>query len=323
MINIRFYAVLLMMLGCASLRESERPLLPTAHTTVVGPFAVHASVPLAADSTVPRTLRDVEREVGEQLGATADASRADVAPVDVYILDDREKFAYFLKFHYPELPPRRAFFVADGTQRSIYAYQGERLEEDLRHEATHAVLNVAYGDLPIWLDEGLAEYFEVPSALRGVNVEHLARLKAELAAGPTTRIATLESRRTVREMSPRDYREAWAWAHLLLNGNDADRAVLKAYLSSLRDQPAGPPLSARLAQSDALKHGALRAHVDAIPTPQPDDPDVKLASAPAKTAENSPRDEDKAAANVVKAAAEEPPIARKGLFTRVREWIGF
>ena len=38
---------------------------------------------------------------------------------------------------------------------------GDRLEEDLRHEATHALLHVAVGDLPLWLDEGLAEYFEV------------------------------------------------------------------------------------------------------------------------------------------------------------------
>ena len=36
-------------------------------------------------------------------------------PVEVYVLNDRKAFTHFLKFYYPELPPRRAFFLAQGT----------------------------------------------------------------------------------------------------------------------------------------------------------------------------------------------------------------
>ena len=64
----------------------------------------------------------------------------------------------------PSCPPRRAFFLAQGSQRVVYTYSSPRLEEDLRHEATHALLRGAFGDLPLWLDEGLAEYFETDLA---------------------------------------------------------------------------------------------------------------------------------------------------------------
>ncbi len=90
----------------------------------------------------------------------ATASRSGEDPIEVYILNDRQDFEHFLKFYYPELPPRRAFFIAKGSQRVVYTFASPRLEEDLRHEATHALLRGAFGDLPLWLDEGLAEYFE-------------------------------------------------------------------------------------------------------------------------------------------------------------------
>jgi hypothetical protein len=43
----------------------------------------------------------------------------------------------------------------------VFAYRGEDFETDLRHECTHALLNAALPVVPLWLDEGLAEYFEV------------------------------------------------------------------------------------------------------------------------------------------------------------------
>ena len=57
---------------------------------------------------------------------------------------------------------RRAFFLAQGSRQVVYTYFNPQLEVDLRHEATHALLHLAIAELPLWLDEGLAEYFEVP-----------------------------------------------------------------------------------------------------------------------------------------------------------------
>ncbi|GIT30210.1 MAG: hypothetical protein Ct9H300mP1_22560 [Planctomycetaceae bacterium] len=45
--------------------------------------------------------------------------------------------------------------------------------EDLRHEFTHGVLHSSLKRVPLWLDEGLAEYFEVVGPKPGgVNTEY-------------------------------------------------------------------------------------------------------------------------------------------------------
>ena len=52
----------------------------------------------------------------------------------------------------------------------VYTYWGDRIQQDLRHELTHALLHSVLKDVPLWLDEGLAEYFELPPASwKGVN----------------------------------------------------------------------------------------------------------------------------------------------------------
>ncbi len=71
----------------------------------------------------------------------------------------------------------------------------------------------------------------------GVNAEHLVRLPADLAAGWTPDLARLESLKAVRQMSPRDYRESWAWVHYLLNDTRPHKAALLGYLADLRASP--------------------------------------------------------------------------------------
>ena len=133
----------------------------------------------------------------------------------MYVLSDRRAFEHFLTIYYPGLPPRRAFFIAQGDRRVVYTFKSDRLDEDIRHEATHALIHLAVGTIPLWLDEGLAEHFEVTDA-SGVNREHMARLPQDLRDGWKPDMARLEGLQGVQQMSPRDYRESWAWVHYLL-----------------------------------------------------------------------------------------------------------
>ena len=120
-------------------------------------------------------------------------------PVEIYVLDDRNAFEHFLKFYFPELPPRRAFFLSQGRERVVYTFSSPRLEEDLRHEATHALLRGSFGDLPLWLDEGLAEYFE--SDLAQADAEHPRPIAADIRGGWSPNLARLESITEVRQMT--------------------------------------------------------------------------------------------------------------------------
>ncbi len=107
-----------------------------------------------------------------------------------------------------------------------------RLEEDLRHEATHALARGAYGDLPLWLDEGLAEYFETQADAPDAQNEHLAKIREDLRQGWTPDLPRLESLTDIHQMTPRDYREAWGWVHLMLGGDRPSDSLLVNYLIS-------------------------------------------------------------------------------------------
>lgn len=276
--------------GCATLGlGSGQPLVPTQYQTRTGPYTVFTNFPVAADAPAIRHLQSLEHQLEAHLGVRVDPKEA---PIEVYILNDRKAFAHFLAFYYPELPSRRAFFLAQGDRRVVYTYLGDRLEEDLRHEATHALLHASVAELPLWLDEGLAEYFEGPDSRNGVNPEHLAKLPADLAKGWTPDLERLETLQDVRQMSPRDYRESWAWVHYLLNGPAPGKTALLAYLADLRTSPETPTLSRRLDLADKGPKAGMLAHLDqikerpvaatassSIPAPVPQ-PTVRLQSAP-------------------------------------------
>ena len=288
--------------GCATIEPQAQSLVPTRYQTRTGPYAVFTNFPIAADAPAIRSLQALERDIEASLGIRI---AAEERPVEVYILDDRQSFVHFLKFYYPELPPRRAFFLAQGPQRVVFTFMGDRLEEDLRHEATHALLHLALGDLPLWLDEGLAEYFEVPEGRHGVNAEHLVRLPQDLASGWRPDLVKLEALKNVRQMAPRDYRESWAWVHYFLNDSKSGKAMLLAYLADLRASPKAPPLSERLHAAGEEAGAPLIAHLDRV-CAQP----IATSSPPSGA---TTRLQD---APIVEAPR--PPMARRGLLGRLR-----
>ncbi len=169
-----------------------------------------------------------------------------------------------MKARYPELPKRRAFFVAQprtvggGDELLVYTFWGERLRQDLRHELTHALLHSVLKDVPLWLDEGLAEYFELPPGSNGVNVQHLEQLRRGAFAPD---LARLEQLNQVAQMTPAEYREAWAWVHLMLRGPADGKAALLAYLQQLRSNGSPGPLQPRLTAAVPGLTDALDMHL--------------------------------------------------------------
>ena len=263
---LRFVAVSLvpfLAAACATFEKPGQPLVPSQNATKTGSFTIFTGKPMAADSPAARSLAALEGEVEKQLGVRGPGQEP---TVEIYVLKDRDAFSHFLTFYYPELPSRRAFFLAQGSKRVIYTFENERFEEDLRHEATHALLHEGVGDLPLWLDEGLAEYFEGPAGRQGLNPEHIARLPSDIEKGWKPDLKRLEQLKNVKDMTPRDYREAWAWIHFLLDpANEAGRATLIAYLSDIQSRKAeAEPLSARLIRGKSLEDRALLGHIEKV-----------------------------------------------------------
>jgi hypothetical protein len=289
--------------SCATLTDRGQPLVPTRYQLRTGPFIIFSNTPMTDDPPAVRCLLALERDLKKHLDFER---RSDENPVEIYVLDSRNSFAHFLKFYFPELPPRRAFFLARGDERVVYTYASPRLEEDLRHEATHALLHGSFGDLPLWLDEGLAEYFEDDLAQPAVQRERIDHVLDDLAGGWSPDLARLESLADIRQMTPRDYREAWAWVNLLMNDREPGSSTL---LSSLAESPGGSPRF-RVAGQEATNERLL-AHLKNCQS--------RLSTAAeVASPDRSVRLQDKAA---------EPPATNssppsRGFFQRFRAWIG-
>jgi hypothetical protein len=154
--------------------------------------------------------------------------------VQVFLFDTQERYERYMGIRYKYLPPRRAYFlqgVETKDDLKIFTWMGDHVRTDLRHELTHALLHGVCRDVPLWLDEGLAGYFELPPGNEGVNPQHLEMLRR----GPfQPDLARLEKLSDVKQMGKPEYREAWAWVHLMLRGDPAAKKVLLEYLQVLR-----------------------------------------------------------------------------------------
>jgi hypothetical protein len=260
-------------LGCHTFRlpgdgadradKQAAPARPSKYTVRVSQYVFYSDRELRRDDPVMEDLADLRERVTRELRLPA----ADTL-VQVYLFGDRPRYEHFLRERYPKLPKnRRAFFIAQphsvGGHEDllVFTYWSDRLGQDLRHELTHALLHSVLKDVPLWLDEGLAEYFELPPGTQGVNAAHVRSL-CEGDFRPN--LARLEKLSQVGEMNPPEYQEAWAWAYLMLRGSPEAKEVLLAYLHQLRTNPDPGPLQPRLAAAVPSPDDALDRLLDRL-----------------------------------------------------------
>jgi hypothetical protein len=210
-----------------------------------------------------RLLDDLRVQRGDVLAKLA--LPASDEPIHVYLFESEERFDEFLEEHHPEFPARRAFFVESDTRLAVYAQWGERVAEDLRHEVAHGYLHSVVRSIPLWLDEGLAEYFEVPRGQGGVNRPHVQLLLERLLKqGWRPNLARLEALDAAGDMTQDDYAESWAWAHWMLETDPARKQLLQQHLDVLRRQGNAEPLSSSLRRICPVPEQALVEHLVAL-----------------------------------------------------------
>jgi hypothetical protein len=181
---------------------------------------------------------DVERLLG--LEAAAD-------PIEVNLFASRRSYQKFLSVRVPEGVARAALFVKGADMGRVYVHRHRDFRTDLRHECTHAVVHNALPYVPLWLDEGLAEYFEVPAPLRAGDNPHLKGVSWAMRLRWEPSLAGLEEKRDLSTLEAEDYRDSWAWVHFMLHGPPQPRQVLANYLYDIRSGNSAGQLSERMA----------------------------------------------------------------------------
>jgi hypothetical protein len=157
--------------------------------------------------------------------------------IHIYLFADRLAFERYILESFKDIPGRRALFVkrppiaiSKESELQVLCFWGDRIQNDLRHELTHATLHSVLHEVPLWLDEGLAMYFESGIAAAGKNL----RAMEALATGSVKfDLARLQRLTQVSEMGLGDYHEAWAWTHYLLHGSPLQRSATLQYLRDM------------------------------------------------------------------------------------------
>lgn len=194
-----------------------------------GPFQCVAQFSMQELDGLFAELSTLEQEIQRTLGLPP-ASQ----PIEVFLLADEASHRKFLAESFPRAPYRRALFVQRRGRGAVYAYRHDELAIDLRHECTHALLHANLPTMPLWLDEGVAEYFEMPEKGRAFDHPHLATLRWNLRLGMSRSLESLEAERELSGMGGVEYRFSWAWVHFMLHGPAAAHRALVEYLADVR-----------------------------------------------------------------------------------------
>jgi hypothetical protein len=226
---------------------AAQPGAPSKYSFRLAPYVFYSDFEIRPDLPLFKELAGLRDQVTRELQLPTGA-----AVIQVYLFEERERYEDFIHARYPGLPNRRAFFIGNhpqwglgsGNELLVYTFRSDRIQQDLRHELTHALLHSVLKDVPIWLDEGLAEYYELPPENDGVNRGHLDHLRRPDA--PKLDLARLEAIKDISKMTAADYREAWVWTHFLLRDRPEARQALLAYLAQLRRDPDPGPLTPSL-----------------------------------------------------------------------------
>jgi hypothetical protein len=258
--------------GCAHLATAqlarlspggEPDELPDRAELATGQLVIHADFPLSEKHRMVRDLESLRLDVSQELGLPVSDE-----PIHLYLFQSPARYESFVASRFPAFPTRRAFFLQTDTTLSVFAPWQDRIAEDLRHETTHGYVHAVVPTVPLWLDEGISEYFELPRGEHGRHEDHIAQLAGRLLEG-TWRIdlLRLESLQSAGELTQDHYAEAGLWVHWMLHSSPARRKVLQDYLADLRRDGQTAPLSVRLTHLDGPQvecEAKVRAHLSSL-----------------------------------------------------------
>ncbi len=217
--------------GCVTMGlRHEVVRKPARHSLQLDKLLLLSDFQIPSDHRLVAELQDLRAEIVSTLKLPPQRDQ-----VSVYLFSDQASYQKYISATWPELPSRRAYFVGTSRELAVYTFWGNRVLEDLRHEYTHGILHASLEAVPLWLDEGLAEYFEVPATQPGaINKDHAYELAVSLSEGWQPDLVRLEDIAEFSDMQRLDYQESWAWVHFMLHADDEARALLRDYLHELR-----------------------------------------------------------------------------------------
>lgn len=220
-----------------------------------GTILYRADFPLDGIGDTLDEVTRLRQEISQQLRLEASSE-----PIHVYLFHHPSVYERYLRQYFPSVPSRRALFIKDRGPGMVFAYRSDEFSIDLRHESTHAVLHTMLPLVPLWLDEGLAEYYEVPTSDRYAGNPHLKAIQRSVKWRVIPRLSDLEELTDLEQMKHDDYRDAWAWTHYLLHGPPEVQMEFQRYLADIQSHIPPGKLSHRISRRERNVSASFTAH---------------------------------------------------------------
>jgi len=210
--------------GCAN--SFPRATVQGAHV------ALHSDLSDVEAAEIAKTADRTVEDVAAALGLTPPDIRA-----AVYLFDWRCALRSFLERECPE----RAYAAGACFQTQtgfVVAVSRRWRRRDtlvlLRHELAHFVIASHFHDVPPWIDEGLAVYFEAGPPFGEVRRNYLKTVTSLLRRRPGNVLAGLVSIPAGKRMSRDEYAAAWGLVHYLMNRRADGASLIRRYLAVVR-----------------------------------------------------------------------------------------
>lgn len=201
-------------------------------TQTIGNARVYSQVPVNTPA-LRSHLNNVAREF------KTITKLADEPPtVEIVIFRTPTAYRNHLRGKIGQLGNRRAIFYRNGDVFQVYAIAHSQLTTDIRHEYTHALLHYNLPYVPLWIDEGMAEYLETPQQHRA-GASRLKAVRWKARTGWSPKLPQLERIPSAEAMTSDNYRDSWAWIHYLATHSDDSRQHLMSFLQAI-DSGAAP-----------------------------------------------------------------------------------
>ncbi len=193
-----------------------------------GPFEIYLNVDINSVRKTLEQIANLDRELSVRFSLPPCQEK-----IKLYIFEDVKTYTAYIQKEYPGAPMRRALFAMEKDKPGkVFTFFHSDFAEDLRHECTHALLHSKIGRLPIWVDEGLAEYFEAPEAQRVYKEPYFSQIKRNVSynlLSPVPDLKKLENITKMGDFLEVHYRNSWSWMNFLLS-DPSRQKILANYL---------------------------------------------------------------------------------------------
>lgn len=230
----------------------------------VDQFLLHSDFELNDPQRLESILGGLRSDISQALNLPEQKSS-----IHVVLFSNSKEYSRYMNHYFPSIEPRRAIYLQDRGPGMLFTFWHDDIDTDLRHEAAHAVLNQSGVQLPLWLDEGVAEYFEVQRDKRFGQNGYGVEIAQRAAKGLVPSLLDLERIAEMSDFKDNHYRDSWAWIHFLLHRRQETRQLLIDYIARHRKLVPQANLSRQLAEIVADPTIEFQQHFSKVGSSQP------------------------------------------------------